>query len=275
MAHLAPPGEGSAAPAVDPRLKVERPSGVADRWWVNPAVIVGALACWEILVRVGLLSPLYFPPPTAIARKLVALFVDGTFPDHGGTTLYRMGFGLTVGAGLGFLVGVAMGRSAPLRRVADPIVGALYPIPKIAILPMVMIFLGIGESSKLFVIALAAFFPMLISTLAAVLQIPSIYFEVATNYGSGRVDLLRRVILPASLPTVLGGFRIALNSVIHVTIAVEIVAAVTGLGSLVWFSWETLDVEKLYATIVVIAVLGILATYGLGVVSRKLVPWQA
>ena len=274
MAHLAPPREGSPTTVVDPRLRPQRPAS-ANRWWGNASVIVGALVCWEVLVFLGLLPGLYFPPPTSIARKLVELFADGTLPRNIGMTLYRMAVGLLIGMGLGFLSGVAMGRSEPLRRIADPIVGAIYPIPKIAILPLVMIFLGIGESSKLFVVALAAFFPMLISTLAGVLQIPSIYFEVAANYGTGRKDLLKRVILPASLPTVLGGFRIALNSVIHVTIAVEVVAAVTGLGALVWFSWETFDVEELYATLVVIAVLGIVSTYGVNRLSRKLVPWRA
>ncbi|HET6363287.1 MAG TPA: ABC transporter permease [Gemmatimonadota bacterium] len=222
----------------------------------------------------GLLPGLYFPPPTAITRKLVELFADGTLPRNLGMSLYRMVVGLLIGTGLGFLGGVVMGRSAALRRITDPIVGAVYPIPKIAILPLVMIFLGIGESSKLFVISIGAFFPMLISTLAGVLQIPSIYFEVAANYGTGRKRLLTRVILPASMPTVLGGLRIALNSVMHVTIAIEVVAAVTGLGALVWFSWETFDVEKLYATLVVIAVLGIGATHLVNRLSRGLVPWR-
>lgn len=273
MAHLAPPRNGGAASAVNVRLKLADTRETI-QWWVNPAVILGALLVWEILARVGIVSAIYFPPPTAIARKLVELFADGTLLEHGGVTLSRMGIGLVAGTSTGFLMGVAMGRSEPLRRVLDPIVGALYPIPKIAILPMVMIFLGIGESSKLFVIAIGAFFPMLISTLAGVRNIPKIYFEVAANYGTGRRDLLRKVILPASLPTVLGGFRIALNSVMHVTIGVEIVSAVTGLGALVWFSWETFDVQELYATLVVIAVLGVVATMAFTAMSKKLVPWQ-
>ena len=274
MAHLAPAREGGTTPAVDPRLRLAR-DREAVPWWANPLVILGALAVWEILVRIEVLSPLYFPPPTAVGRRLWQLFADGTYVAHGRATLSRMAVGLLAGTSLGFLLGVAMGRSGPLRRILDPIVGAVYPIPKIAILPLVMIFLGIGESSKLFVVALGAFFPMLISTLTGVVHIPSIYFEVAKTYGSGPLDLLRRVILPASLPTVLGGFRIALNSVIHITIAVEIVSAVTGLGSLVWFSWETLDVEKLYATLTVIAVLGVVTTHTVNRLSQKLVPWRS
>jgi NitT/TauT family transport system permease protein len=235
---------------------------------------VGLLFVWEALARLGLLSTLYFPAPTTIAGSLVSLARTGELASHGGTTLYRLGIGLLTGGLSGFLVGVVMGRSDPFRRLIDPVVGALYPIPKIAILPLVMVFLGIGETSKLFVIALAAFFPMLISTMGGVRQIPRIYFEVAQNYGTGRWDLLRRVILPASLPAILSGARIALNSVIHVTIAVEIVSAVRGLGALVWLSWEVLRVEQLYATLALIAFLGVASTAALDRVAGRLVPWR-
>src|SRR5688572_3248996 len=126
MAHLAPPREGGATPAVDPRVRLAPPRE-AVAWWVNPAVIALALALWEALVRIDILPRLYFPPPTAIGRRLFELFADGTFTSHGQTTLYRMGFGLVVGTSLGFLMGVAMGRSQPLRRIVDPIIGAVYP----------------------------------------------------------------------------------------------------------------------------------------------------
>ncbi|MDX1623915.1 MAG: ABC transporter permease [Gemmatimonadota bacterium] len=245
-----------------------------DSRWTTVVVLAGLAATWEILVRLGPLPSFYFPPPSAVAGSLVELTRGGELLEHGGTTLVRIGAGLLVGASTGFLAGVAMGRSERLRVVADPVVGALYPLPKIAILPLVMIFLGIGESSKHVVIALAAFFPMLISTLAGVRQIPDIYFEVAENYGADRRALLRRVVLPASLPAVLGGLRIALNSVIHVTIAVEIVSAVRGLGALIWLSWEVLRVERLYAALVLIALLGIAATWGVEWMSRRFVPWR-
>ena len=210
-----------------------------------------------------------------MGRGLGELLRTGLLVEHGSATIYRVVIGLLLGGTLGLLVGVAMGRSTPFRRLADPVVGALYPTPKLAILPLVMVFLGIGEASKLFIVAMAAFFPMLISALAGVRQIPTIYFEVASNYGTGRLNLLKRVILPASLPAVLAGLRIALNSVIHVTIAVEIVSAVRGLGALVWLSWEVLRVEQLYATLVVISLLGIASTWGLNRLTRRLIPWQS
>lgn len=273
MAHLEPVGSRGAPSAVDPRLTVESEEE-GRRGWSTSLVVVGLLVLWETVVRLDLLSRFYFPPPTSIARGVVELARTGLLAEHGGATLYRLAVGLVVGGALGILVGVAMGRSRTFRRLADPIVSALYPIPKIAILPLVMVFLGIGETSKAFVIAIAAFFPLLISTVSGVRQIPDIYFEVASNYGTGKIGLLKRVILPASLPTVLAGLRIALNSAIHVTIAVEIVSAVRGLGALVWLSWEILRIEQLYATLLVIALLGILSTWGIDLLTRRLIPWR-
>ncbi len=272
MAHLEPAGGGGPAAPVDSDLTVL--AGGDARRWSSILVGIGLLLAWETLTRLGLLSALYFPAPTTIGGSLVQLVRSGELANHGGATLYRLGVGLLIGGIAGFLIGVVMGRSEPVRQLVDPVVGALYPIPKIAILPLVMVFLGIGETSKLFVIALAAFFPMLIATMGGVRQIPAIYFEVAENYGTGRWNLLKRVILPASLPTVLSGSRIALNSVIHVTIAVEIVSAVRGLGALVWLSWEVLRVEQLYATLAVIALLGVASTAALDYVTRGLVPWR-
>lgn len=240
-----------------------------------PAAAATILIGWEVLFRMGVLSPLYFPSPATIGRSLAAMAADGTLARHGGATLLRMGIGLAAGGSTGFLLGVAMGRSERLRGAVDPVIAAFHPIPKIAILPLVMIFLGIGEAPKLTVIALAAFFPMLISTLAGVRQIQPIHFEVAANCGAGRLDVLRRVILPGSLPSVLGGLRIALNTALLVTIAVEIVSAEQGLGALIWLAWEVLRVERLYASLALIAALGIGSAAGVNLIARGMVPWRA
>jgi NitT/TauT family transport system permease protein len=242
--------------------------------WVAPAAALAVLLAWEVLSRAGILSPLYFPSPATIGRSLATMAANGTLLHHGGATLFRMGIGLAAGGGAGFLTGIAMGRSTRLRDAVDPIIAAFHPIPKIAILPLVMIFFGIGETSKLIVIGLAAFFPMLISTLAGVRQIPAIHFEVAANCGAGRLAMLRRVILPASLPAVLAGLRIALNTALLVTIAVEVVSAERGLGALIWLAWEVLRVERLYATLTLIAALGIISVIGVNALARRFVPWQ-
>ena len=162
-----------------------------------------------------------------------------------------------------------------MRRIIDPLVAALHPIPKIAVLPLIMIVFGIGESSKIVSVAVAVFFPVLINTMAGVLQISPIYFEVAKNYGASLFRVLTRVVVPGSLPMVLTGMRLALNVALVVTIAIELVAAQEGLGDMIWFAWETLRTEELYVSLAVTAALGISFNVLLQYLTARLVPWQA
>ncbi len=237
-------------------------------------MVTGVLATWEALARLGLLPAVLFSSPTVVARTLFESLGSGEMVRHAVATLLRMIPGLLIGAIPGLLLGLAMGWSSGLRRAVDPILMAIHPIPKIAILPLLMIFLGIGEASRIAVASVAAFFPMLINTMAGVRHISPLYFEVAQNYGAGRWKLFTRVVLPGSLPMTLSGLRLAANVTLLVTIAAEIVMADEGLGSLVWLAWETLRVEVLYATLVVVSLLGIGVSTGLHGLHRILVPWQ-
>jgi NitT/TauT family transport system permease protein len=260
------------APAPDVEPDARRPS---DSGLLVPILVAtGLLIAWEVLSRLGVLRPVLFSSPVVIGRTLVRSFAAGEMGSHTLATLVRTSAGLALGAVPGLLLGLAMGWSSGLRRALDPILAALHPIPKIAILPLLMIFLGIGEASRIAVASVAAFFPMLINTMAGVRAINPIYFEVAQNYGASRYRLFSRVVLPASLPLVFSGLRLAANVTLLVTIAAEIVMADRGLGALVWLSWETMRVELLYATLVVIASLGIALTGGLRLIRRAVVPWQ-
>lgn len=226
------------------------------------------------MARVGALPGVLFSSPTVVIRTLVDALVSGEMVQHVIATLSRVLPGLLLGAIPGTLLGLAMGWSSALRRAVDPILMAIHPIPKIAILPLLMIFLGIGEASRIAVASVAAFFPMLINTMAGVRQTNPIYFEVAENYGASRTKLFTRVVLPGSLPLALSGLRLAANVTLLVTIAAEIVMADAGLGSLVWLAWETLRVEMLYATLIVVSLLGISISQGLYRLQKYLVPWQ-
>ena len=236
--------------------------------------MLGLLAGWEVFARLGLLSAVLFSSPTTVAITLWGSLRSGEMVTHVAATLSRMIPGLLLGAVPGLLLGLAMGWSRALRRALDPILMAIHPIPKIAILPLLMIFFGIGEASRIAVASVAAFFPMLISTMAGVQQINPIYFEVARNYGASPFKLFTRVILPGSLPLALSGLRLAANVTLLVTIAAEIVMADRGLGSLVWLAWETLRIELLYATLIVVSLLGIGISAGLHRMHRTLIPWQ-
>jgi len=229
---------------------------------------------WEALVRVGVLSPIWLPAPSAILIEVARSSVDGELPAHVAATALRVVPGLFLGVIPGIVLGLLMGWSPSLRRAVDPIVAALHPLPKIAILPLLMLVFGLGEASRIAVIAVAAFFPVLISAMAGARGISPLYFEVATNYGAGRWGVFRRVVLPASLPGALAGLRISVNAALTVAIAVEIIVAERGLGSLVWRSWEVLQTELLYATLLVIALLGVALNAALVRLRGWWIPWE-
>jgi ABC-type nitrate/sulfonate/bicarbonate transport system permease component len=245
------------------------PAGV-----VSTVVAIGALSSWELMSQTGFISPLLAPSPTAIVRALIAEFTTGEIGPHVLITLYRVSSGLLIGGTVGVVMGLLMGMSMRLRAIADPFVAAIHPIPKIAILPVVMALLGIGDVSRIAVVSLAVFFPMMINTMNGVLQISPTHLDVARNYGATGTKLFRRVLLPASLPMVMSGLRIGVNLALLITISVEIAGATKGLGALIWISWEVMRIEVLYATLLVIMCFGISANLLVRLVSDLLTPWS-
>jgi NitT/TauT family transport system permease protein len=237
-------------------------------------ILAALLTVWEVLARAGLVSRLFFPPPSVIVSTLASLFGSGTMVAHLALTLRRFILGFVLGAVLGLLLGLVMGRWRRVRAAVDPLVASAHPVPKIAILPLFMVIFGIGDASKVVVIALGAFFPILINTMAGVRQISPVHFEVATNYGARPRQLFTRVLLPGSLPMILAGVRLGVNIALLLTIAVEIVAATGGLGTMVWRAWETLRVEQIYASLAVIAAMGLAFNLVLRGLEQRLVPWQ-
>ncbi len=242
--------------------------------WLPISVTLGALALWELAARAGWLSPLFFPAPSAILLTLGRMGATGEIWPALGLTLFRLGLGVLAGGGAGLLLGWAMGASGAVRVALEPMVAALHPLPKLAVFPILMILLGIGEEPKIALVALTAFFPMLINTLAGVQQIDRTYWEVAASYGATGGKLLRRIILPGSLPMALTGFRLAFNSALIVTVSVEMLSAQQGLGAQIWLAWQTLRTAELYATLAVIAALGLVSNFTLSVIAGQLLPWQ-
>jgi NitT/TauT family transport system permease protein len=224
--------------------------------------------------RAGWISELFFPPPSLIVWTLLRMAWNGALWPALGSTLGRLAAGVAIGGGAGLLAGWAMGASRPLRAALDPFVAALHPLPKLAIFPIFLILLGIGEASKVALLATVAFFPMLINTLAGVQQIDRTYWEAAANYGATGSKLLRRVILPGSLPLALTGLRLAVNSGLVVAIAVEMLSAQEGLGAQVWLAWQTMRLQELYAILVVIALLGLGFNALLAAATTRLTPWN-
>jgi ABC-type nitrate/sulfonate/bicarbonate transport system permease component len=242
--------------------------------WVPAIIILLVLGVWEWLADSGHISMLFYPSPLKIVQTLWTLAISGDLGTNLEVTLVRLGLGLVFGMIPGVVLGLSMGWSPRLRFIVDPFIAAFHPIPKTAIFPLIMIIIGIGEPSKIVTIAIATFFPALINSMAGVRQINPVYFEVAQNYGAKIWKTFTRVILPGSLPMVLAGTRIAFNNALVLTIAVELLVARQGLGVMIWFAWETLRTQNLYATLVTIAAIGIAANFLLQKISIALVPWS-
>ena len=232
------------------------------------------LALWEALVRARVLDPRFFPAPLSIVSTFWEL-ASTTLPGHVAVSLSRAAVGFVLGAAPAILIGVVMGLVPLVRAALQPVVGALFPIPKVAILPLVMLIFGLGEQSKWAIIAIGVFFQVLIGTAAGVANIDRIYLDVGRNYGAGRLATLWTIALPGALPMIFAGLRLGWGVSLLLLVTAEMVAAKSGLGYLIWQSWQTFAIEEMYVGLVTIAGLGILSFWLLDAVENWLLPWKA
>jgi len=250
------------------------PSMFARERLVPIGVLIFLTIGWEAGSRAGLFSRLFFPPPSVILSALARTARDGSLVAHAGATLGRVLGGLLLGALPGLLIGLLIGWSPRLRAMVDPVIAVLHPLPKIAVLPLVMIVFGIGEASKIVVVAMGAFFPMLISVMSGVREIHPETFEVAEAYGARRRQIFAHVVVPGSVPLVLTGFRLSFNIALLLTVAVELTTAQEGLGKMIWLAWQTMRTEELYAALLVLALFGAGFNTLLGSIGPRLAPWH-
>jgi ABC-type nitrate/sulfonate/bicarbonate transport system permease component len=232
------------------------------------------LVVWEALVWTKVLDARFVPAPTTIFESGWAMIRSGELWTHVKASLVRLVGGFLVGAVPGVALGLVMGLNRYVRAALDPIVAATYPIPKIAILPLVMLAFGIGEASKIAIVAIAVIYLALINTMVGVMTLDRVYFEVARNYGAPWRKLFTRVIIPGALPHIFTGLRLSLGVSLIVIVGAEFVAAKSGIGYLIWTSWESLVIEKMFVGIIVITVLGVLSTLLLKELERVCIPWR-
>jgi ABC-type nitrate/sulfonate/bicarbonate transport system permease component len=163
-----------------------------------------------------------------------------------------------------------------VRLMLDTTLSAIYVLPKIAIFPIVMLVFAnpFGEGPKIAVVALSVFFLMAINTMAGVRDIDPVFIMAGRNYGARGFALFRHVILPAAMPVIFAGLRIALGTALIVIISVEFLRAKQGVGYMTYYYWQVLNPEKMYAGLVVVMILGVVLTYGLQWLQKKVMPWQ-
>lgn len=247
---------------------------IPNEQWLRILIVFALLAGWEVCSRTGYISPLFFPAPSIIIKAMFRLTMNGKLELNLIMTLKRLFMGFALGGSVGLVLGLAMGWSHKLHSFIDPFIASIHPVPKIALLPLIMIIFGIGEFSKVIVISLSGFFPILISSMAGVIQINPVHFHVAKTYGAKPLKVFTSVIFPGSLPMVLTGARLSINAALLVTITIELLSSQDGLGAMIWLAWETFRVEELYVSIIAVAILGIGFNFLLQFISAQLLPWQ-
>jgi ABC-type nitrate/sulfonate/bicarbonate transport system permease component len=241
-------------------------------WAASPFVIL--LALWQALAYTRVLDPLFFPPPSVLATTVVEMIRDGSLARHLAATVRRLAAGFLIGSLSGLSCGLLMGGSARLRQMIEPLVSALYSTPKLTLLPMLMLFFGVGEASRVFLIAASCFVLLAMHALDAVRGVDPVHVQVARNYGARRLDVLRKVYLPASLPMIFTGLRVALGRGLVITISVELLTPSDGLGSMIWLAWQTFATERLYIGVILTAALGGVFHAVLRRLERRAIPWR-
>ncbi len=193
---------------------------------------------------------------------------------HVGISLSRILVGFVLGAIPGILIGLAMGLSPVVRAIVQPLVNATFPIPKVAILPLFILIFGMGEVSKYAIIAVTSVYLVLINTYEGVRDISPIHLDVGQNFGASRLMMFRDIAFPGALPQIVAGLRISLGVSLLVIVAAEFVGAKSGIGFLIWNSWQVFEVEKMYVGLMVSALLGFIFALGFDVLERVLLPWR-
>jgi len=238
------------------------------------ATLVGLLLIWQAAAALGWIDTRFLPPPLGILRALRDLAVSGELWRHLGASLRRLGIGWGIGTMCGVAVGVLVGVSSWVRSPAMAVVSAVFPIPKIALVPLFIIWFGIGEGSKLVTLSLGVFFPTVIATAAAVDQVPRGLIRMAQSFGLSRAAILGKVVLPGALPGILGGFRVSAGIAITLLVAAEMIGAEEGIGAFVLQAGNLYDTDNLLAGIVVLSVLGLLVAWVVGWLERLLLGWR-
>ncbi len=243
------------------------------------ALSIGALiALWWMVTAFGLIEPLFLPSPQAVLTKLYLVatdgFMDAALWQHLSASLTRMLWAVFFAIITGVPLGMAIGLSPVVRGLFDPIIELYRPIPPLAYLPLLVIWFGIGEVTKVLLIYLAIFAPIVIATAQGMQVAQGNRIRAVRSLGANRIDILRFVILPSALPDILTGIRIGLGVGWSTLVAAELVAAQHGLGFMVQSAAQFLVTDVVIMGILVIAIIAISLEIALRILQKRLVPWQ-
>ena len=236
--------------------------------------LLGLVLAWEGVTRTGWVPPLFLPSPLGVLAAGAEMLTTGELAVHIATSLRRIVLGFGLGALGGVSVGLAVGVFSLAEAIGNPLIAATFPIPKIALLPLLILWLGIGEASKVAVIMLGVFFPMAINTYTGVRHADSQLLRAAVSFGAGRWSLIRKVMLPSALPMIFAGLKLGAGTALLLLVAAEMIGADSGIGFLVLHAGNIMDTTKLMVGIVCLSLLGVLSHWLLTRGERLAVPWR-
>lgn len=239
--------------------------------WVAPAAI---LLLWEGASRAGLIAPQVLPAPSVVAQTGWKLIASGELGRHLGASLLRAAGGFVIGGGIGFALGVLVGFSRVAEAVLDRSIQMIRAIPFLALLPLVIVWFGVDESGKIFLVSLAVLFPIYINTVLGIRQVDPKLLELARVTGLSRLQTIRRIILPGAMPSILTGVRYALATAWLALVIAETVATTRGIGFLAMDAREFLQTNVIVLTILIYAAIGVGADALARLLERNLLSWH-
>ncbi|MDE2364240.1 MAG: ABC transporter permease [Hyphomicrobiales bacterium] len=236
--------------------------------------LLGLIALWQAATSILHVSPLFMPSPLAIAAALYQLVVHGDLLSQVGVSVLRILAGWSLGVVAGLALGLGMGLFSFARSAGFSIVSALFPIPKIALLPLMILWFGIGEGSKVATIALGVFFPTAISAASGVDSVPRNLIRMAQSFGLPFGDIVRKVVLPGALPSILAGFRISSSIALLLVVSAEMIGAEKGIGAFVLQAGNLMQTDQLLAGVVVLSLIGLVVARAIGALEARLIDWR-
>ena len=239
--------------------------------WIAFALVI---ALWQVAVSRRWIDPVFLPSPVAICEALWSLAIGGDLWRHLSISLLRIGSGWAIGTVLGLLAGIAMGLWSVTRAVGMPMVSAIYPIPKIALLPLFILWRGIGESPKSITIASGVFFPTIIATFAGIDSVPRNLIRMGQSFNMPVSGIIWKIILPSALPGILAGFRISMATALLLVVTAEMIGAQFGIGAFLLTAGNLMQTDDLMAGVVILSILGLTLGAVLTILEKTFLSWR-
>ena len=244
------------------------------RLFQSYGAILVFLVAWQSLSQLGLVDRSVVPSFTAVVGALVHGFADGGLLDNMLVSLRRSGTAFGIAVSLAIPLGLLMGSFRRFEAVVDPLIQLFRQTSALAIYPIFILWLGLGETSKVTIICWAAFFPVLLNTISGVKQVDARLIEMARVFGASKAEVFRRVVLPSATPAIFVGLRLSATTSLLLLVAAEMIGARRGLGFLIINSQYNFEIPLMFAAIVLLAVIGLTVNYTLLVLQRRLCRWE-